>query len=254
MRRPRFPSIRHIGPRSRLRALPLVVATETVATLRCAAWPAALLHHLPPRPPPRDDRRPVVLVHGFLGHPAMFRPLIRKMYEAGLGRIHTVRYPSTRSPLDEIARRIHHVVEPLAADGPVDLVGHSLGAVASRAYVKAFGGSAHVRRFVSLGGPHAGTALFGLTPGVLWDALNPEGPWVQRLSRGPEPVHTVVVRSRYDHHVVPPVRASLPGVHEVILSGQGHNGLLWSSTAADAVIEALLAPAVPPPERQPTGP
>lgn len=220
----------------------MVLATETVATLRCACWPAALLRPLPPEPP-TVDQSPVVLVHGFMGHPAMFRSLIRRMYQAGIGDVHTVQYPSTRFTLDQIARRIHAVVEPLAARGvPVDLVGHSLGAVASRAYLKAFGGGPHVRRFVSLGGPHAGTALYQLTPPVLHDVLDPCGPWVRRLSKGPEPVHTVVVRSRYDHHVVPPMRASLPDVEEVVLNGYGHNGLLWSRAAADAVIEALTAP------------
>ena len=241
MRRRRPPPNREVGPRSRLAALPMVVATETIATLRCAGWPLALLRPLP-TPPPRGDQPPVVLVHGFMGHPAMFRSLIREMYQAGLSEIHTVHYPSTQFALDEIARRIHQVVDPLAERGPVDLVGHSLGAVASRAYLKAFGGAKHVRRFVSLGGPHAGTALYWLAPRVLWDVLNPNGPWVQRLARGAEPVHTVVVRSRYDHHVVPPIRASLPGVEEVVLTGQGHNGLLWSQTAAQAVIEALTAP------------
>ena len=217
----------------------MVVATETIATLRCALWPLGMLRPLPAPPLRGNDHPPVVLVHGFMGHPAMFRSLIRQMRHAGFDRIHTVKYPSTQFTLDQIARRIHHVVQPLSQQGPVDLVGHSLGAVASRAYIKVFGGAAHIRRFVSLGGPHAGTALFRLTPPVLWDVLDPDGPWVHRLARDPEPVETIVVRSRFDHHVVPPIRASLPGVDEVVLTGQGHNGLLWSRTAAAAVIAAL---------------
>lgn len=220
----------------------MTVATETVATVRCALWPAALVRPLPPEPVGRPDQPAIVLVHGFLGHPAMWRQLIRRLYRAGLGNVHTVRYPSTQFTLDQIARRIHDVVEPLAAHGRVDVVGHSLGAVATRAWLKAFGGAEHVRRFVSLGGPHAGTALWGFTPTALWDVMSPDGPWVQRLSRGPEPVPTTVIRSRYDHHVVPPLRASLPDVDEVVLTGHGHNGLLWSRAAADAVIAALRAP------------
>lgn len=223
-------------------ALPFTATTELVAHVRSAAWPLARwIHPLPP-PPPGDARPPVVLVHGYLGHPDMFRPLQRALYAEGFGRVVRVGYPSTRLPLDRIAARIEQAVLPLAADGPVDLVGHSLGAVACRAWLKVFGGHRYVRRFVSLGGPHAGTALFRLAPPTLWEVLDPRGPWVSRLAQGDEPVETTVIRARYDHQVLPPVRASLPGVREIVLSGHGHNGLLWSRTAHRAVIDVLTAP------------
>lgn len=181
-----------------------------------------------------------MLVHGYLGHPDMFRPLQRRLYEAGFGTVERVGYPSTSLALDQIVDRIDRVCAPLADRyGPVDLVGHSLGAVACRAYLKVFGGARHVRRFVSLGGPHAGTSLFRVTPPVLRDVLDPRGPWVSRLADGPEPVPTTVIRSAYDHQVLPPVRAALPGVREIVLTGRGHNGLLWSGTAHRALIDVL---------------
>lgn len=188
----------------------------------------------------------MILVHGYLGHPDMFRPLQRRLYTAGIGRVVRVGYPSTRFTLDQIAHRIEEAVRPIAeAHGRVDLVGHSLGAVACRAWLKVFGGASSVRRFVSLGGPHAGTALYRLAPPTLWDVLDPAGPWVVRLAQGAEPVPTTVIRSRYDHQVLPPVRAALPGVREIVLSGHGHNGLLWSKTAHLAVIEVLTEPDEP---------
>lgn len=224
---------RHLGQ------LPRVVVTETLATLRSASFPLARLRRLPTR---SDVGRPVVLVHGYLGHADMFRPLQRRMHAAGLENVRCVSYRSTRLSLDEIASAIDEVVVPLArAFGPVDLVGHSLGAVACRAWLKAFGGAPWVRRFVSLGGPHAGTALYRLTPPLLWEVLDPDGPWVRALADGPEPVPTTVIRSRYDHQILPPVRASLPGAIEVVLDGHGHNGLLWSRTAHRAVIDALTS-------------
>jgi triacylglycerol lipase len=216
--------------------------SETVATLRSAGWPIARLVHPLPTPPP-SPRPPVVLVHGFLGHPDVFRPLTRRLHAAGFSTVVAVGYPSTRLHLDEIAARVGETVGPLArARGPVHLVGHSLGAVACRAFVKVFGGAPQVRSFVSLGGPHAGTALWRLAPPVLWDVLRPDGPWVRRLAEGPEPVPTVVIRSAYDQQVLPPVRAHLPGVEEHLLAGTGHNGLLWSRTAHAAVLRALQPP------------
>ena len=182
-----------------------------------------------------------MLVHGFLGHHEMWRPLTRRLYAAGLGPVHAIRYPSTRFAIDEIARRIHRVVLPLAAEGRIDLVAHSLGAVASRAWLKRFGGAPYIRRFVSLGGPHAGTEFYRLAPRVLWPVFDPRGYWPKLLAEGPEPVPTVVIRSRYDQHVVPPAHAALPGIEEIVLTGGGHNYLLTSREAMDAVVSVLEA-------------
>ena len=177
--------------RHRLSMVAKVAATESVATVRSALWPLAHLHRLPH--PPRGPKPPVVLVHGYLGHPAMWRPLIRRLYLDGWGAVHTVRYASTRRRMPEIVRAIAEVVDPLG-DG-VQLIGHSLGAVASRAFLKTGGGAGRVARFVSLGGPHAGTAMYRLAPRNLWEILDPDGPWVRRLVEGDEPVPTVVRRA-----------------------------------------------------------
>ncbi|MFT4622009.1 MAG: triacylglycerol lipase [Myxococcota bacterium] len=218
--------------------LPVLVVREGVSTLRSAMWPLARLIPLPE--PGTALRPPVVMVHGYLGHAEMFRPLVRRLRKAGFPHTAAVGYPSTRVEPEDLVRHIARVVEPLARGGRVDLVGHSLGAVGCRAYLKLFGGDRYVRRFVSLGGPHAGTSMYRFTPPRLRPLLDPEGPWVRRLAEGDEPVPTVVIRSRYDHQVLPPRRAAISGAHEVLLSRIGHNGLLWSRRAHEAVVAALL--------------
>lgn len=224
-------------------ALAGVAARELVATVRTGLWPIALLHPLPaPHPRATPGLRPVVLVHGFLGHPECLRNIARRLLRAGAPAVVRVGYPSTRRTLEEIAEAVAEVARPLAAEGPIDLVGHSLGAVACRAWLKTGDGARHVRRFVSLGGPHAGTLWWRATPPWLHEALRPDGAWVQRLAAGPEPVPTTVIRARYDQQVFPPQRASIPGVREVVLTGLGHNGLLWSREAQEAVVAALSAP------------
>jgi triacylglycerol lipase len=221
-----------------MKAIPKVIVRETTASLRAALEPLmGGFRQLPPAAP--STRPPVVMVHGYLGHPHVFRSLSRRMLNEGWSRIVRVRYPSTRLGLGEIAGIIHEAVAPLTESGPVDLVGHSLGAVACRAYLKVFDGQRHVRRFVSLGGPHAGTIMFRFSPPKLWPILNPEGTWVRRLAEGAEPVPTTIIRARYDHQVLPPVHVSIPGTEERILEGYGHNGLLWAPDAHDAVIDAL---------------
>lgn len=222
----------------RMSLISRVAGRELVATLRSGLTPLARIRPLP-AVQPREGRVPVVLVHGFMGHADLWRPLTRTLYKAGWPEVTRISYPSFRFTLDEIAGRIDKAIRPLAAKGEVDLVGHSLGAVACRAYLKLFGGQDLVRRFVSLGGPHKGTRWFRFTPRALQPVLDPQGPWVHRLNRGEEPVPTTVIRSRYDHQVFPPENAEIPGMHEVIITGYGHNGLLWAPEAHAAIIEAL---------------
>lgn len=52
-----------------------VVSRESVATLRSALFPLARLH--PMVPAGTTFVRPVLLVHGFLGHPDMWRQIGR---------------------------------------------------------------------------------------------------------------------------------------------------------------------------------
>ncbi|MEQ1566845.1 MAG: alpha/beta fold hydrolase [Myxococcota bacterium] len=185
----------------------------------------------------------MVLVHGLFAHPGVFATLERRLAAAGIDRIETVAYPWLDITLDRIAARIDAVARPLAeVRGPIDLVGHSLGAVACRAWIKRFGGAPFVRRFVSLAGPHGGTSLYPLAPPGLRDALDPRGSWVRMLAADPEPVPTTVIRSRYDHQVLPPVRAALSGATEIVLTTYGHNGLLFSAAAHDALLGVLGAP------------
>lgn len=204
---------------------------EAAATLRSGLWPFARLRPMPAARP-REGRKPVVLVHGYMGHREMLRPLARALLADGVPAAHRVGYPSLWLDMDQIVQRIADVAIPAAEEhGQIDLVGHSLGAVACRAWLKRRGGARYVRRFISLGGPHAGTSLYRFVPGPVRAVFDPRGRWVEALAEGEEPVPTLVIRARYDHQVFPPIRAAIPGVTERVLNGFGHNGLLWSPEA-----------------------
>jgi alpha-beta hydrolase superfamily lysophospholipase len=209
---------------------------EAGASVRTALFPFARLHPLP-APRPIGDRLPVVLVHGFLGHPDMLRPLARTLLSAGWPEVVRVGWPPLGVDLDALVRRIAGAARPHAT---VDLVGHSLGAFACRAWLKQGDGPRFVRRFVALAGPFGGTSLHRLVPGALGRALDPDGEVVRRLAEGPEPVPTTVIRARWDHQVLPHARGAIAGTRDVVVEGHGHNGLLWSAEAHAAVVEALL--------------
>lgn len=216
-----------------------VLAREALATVRAGLAPVSRLRPLP-APCARSGLPPVVLVHGYLATADALRPLARRLLREGFPAADRVGYPSTTFHLEAIVERIDEAVR--RHDGPVALVGHSLGAVASRAYVKAYGGADRVRRLVLVGGPHLGTSFWRLVPPQLRPVLDPLGPWVERLNEGPEPVPTVVIRARYDHQVFPAERGRITGTQEVVVHGVGHNGMLWSRAAHDALVRALTEP------------
>lgn len=207
--------------------------------MRTALFPFARLHPLPTARP-QAAKRPVVIVHGFLGHPDFLRPLARHLLERGWPRVERVGYPPVGVDLDDIVARIAAAADRVG--GPIDVVGHSLGGVACRAWIKCAGGDRVARRFVAMGAPFGGTSLYRLVPGSLRAALDPRGSWVERLGDGPEPVPTTVIRARYDHQVLPAARGSIPGARELVVDGLGHNGLLWSHAVHEAVARALAEP------------
>ena len=232
-----------MSPRRTVRApvaVAVVAAREAVAVARSAA-----LAVLPPGPLPRaapvGGRPPAVLVHGYLGNAHQLRPLAASLLRHGTPACAFVEYPSLVATIPAIVDTIGAVAEPLArVHGPVDVIGHSLGALCARLWIKRYGGAASVRRFVSLGGPHGGTALYRLVPSPVRGAMRPDGPWAQALNDGDEPVPTTVVRARWDHQVLPPARAAIAGAHEeTIVEAWGHNALLWSPEAHAAVVRAL---------------
>ena len=62
--------------------------------------------------------------------------------------------------IERLAEQVRDEVDALlkrTGASQVDIVGFSMGALVSRTYIAMLGGSAHVHRFISISGPHAGT-------------------------------------------------------------------------------------------------
>jgi pimeloyl-ACP methyl ester carboxylesterase len=215
------------------------IARELEASFRTAMYPFNRFFPLP-EPAPLPDRRPVILVHGYMGHPGMMQPLARHLLDHGFPRVDRIGYPAIGVTFDEIVRRIALAVD--AIEGPVDLVGHSLGAVACRAYVKLHGGDARVERFVAMAAPFGGTSLYRFVLGGLREPLDPHGGTIKRLAEGEELVPTTIIRARFDHQILPSDRGRIDGIEEIVLDGLGHNGLLCSRRAHVAVERALTRP------------
>ncbi len=187
----------------------------------------------------------VLFVHGFLAAGPVFDPM-RAHVERALG-VATADFsygPTAR--FEDVAARFARLADRHAADGPLDLVGHSLGGLIARWYVQELGGARHVRRLVTLATPHAGTEAARIAPVALAKALCPGSPVVARLGATREAarrvVHTAIVAGA-DRMVTPPSSASALDDAEVHwFDALGHNELLFDRGVYARVVAALARP------------
>ncbi|MGW0859675.1 esterase/lipase family protein [Streptomyces sp. NPDC002690] len=113
-------------------------------------------------PAQRDDRPPVVLLHGFIDNRSVFVLLRRSLARHGRRHLESLNYsPLTcdiRTAAELLGRHVEEICER-TGHPQVDIVGHSLGGLIARYYVQCLGGDHRVRVLVTLGTPHGGTAV-----------------------------------------------------------------------------------------------
>ncbi|MEU2245955.1 alpha/beta fold hydrolase [Streptomyces sp. NPDC019224] len=203
------------------------------------------------RIPPADetDRPPVVLLHGFIDNRSVFVLLRRSLARHGWRHLESLNYSPLTSDIRTAAELLgRHIEEICARTGHhrVDIVGHSLGGLIARYYVQRLAGDHRVRVLVTLGTPHAGTAVAPLA-GTL--------PIVRQMRAGSAPIEELRLpapgcRTRFvsfwselDRVIVPAEAAcvdhpDLDAVN-VRVSGIGHLALPVHPAVAAAVRQAL---------------
>jgi AcrR family transcriptional regulator len=207
-----------------------------LATLPLMAATAVGRRHVPIRALPEDGHRPIVFVHGLLGHPGNFRPLARYLRNQGHSRLYGIGLPygiGVHNQALELSEFIEEVlwVNDLYGE-QVDIVAHSRGGIVSRLALDHFETGQRVANLVTVGTPHRGTVTARYGRGVELDELRPESDVVARLHQqlpwtGPR---LVCLWSDADPLVVPPTHAQVPGAINVQLTGLSHcQLLLWPS-------------------------
>lgn len=191
-------------------------------------------------------RTPVLLVHGIWDSSRRLDPLRRGLQARGLLDVTALDLAPNdgRAPLDALAAQVAGFVAARWPGVPrIDVVGFSMGALVTRCWIQRHGGSARVRRFVSVSGPHRGTlAAWGLPhagvremrPGsALLRALDAdEGAW------GDVEVHCLY--TPWDLMVTPAETAVLPRARSVTaLPVKLHRWMITDPRALDAIAERL---------------
>lgn len=188
-------------------------------------------------------RLPVLLVHGYECNRG-FWWRIRPRLEAAGWTVATLSLEPVFAGIDEyadaIARRIAEVCEATGA-GQVILVAHSMGGLASRAYVRRHG-SGRVARLVTLGSPHHGSRLAVLGMGENARQMVPGSAWLNELNQPhvcPLPKDTVSLYSYHDNYVMPQASSVLPGARNIGVAGVGHLAMAINSRFLKEVLAEL---------------
>lgn len=207
-------------------------------------WP----DHLPA--PGSTDRRGVVLVHGYLCNRAFWNPWMRELRARGVPHV-AVDLAPLGGPIDGYAAVIEAAVQSLErATGlaPV-IVGHSMGGLAIRAWLRVHAAHGRVHRVVTIGSPHGGTwlARFGKTANAHQMRIG-DNDWLRAVWAS-EPAS---LRSRFvcfyghcDNIVFPIGTGRLPGAAHVHVHGVAHVEMAFDRRVMAIVMGLVSAPPLP---------
>lgn len=190
------------------------------------------------------SEHPVLLVHGIWDTGAKLGSMRRGLERAGLGPVETIDLlPNDgRAPILELASQVERKVRQLGAKR-LDIVGFSMGALVARVYLQRLLGKEHVRRFVSISGPHHGTMTAFALPHLGARDMRPGSPLLMELAADPDPFGDVEVHVMYtpfDLMIVPATSSRIPSAKsETPLPIPLHRWMIEDRRAIQRVVELL---------------
>ncbi|NJD18801.1 MAG: alpha/beta fold hydrolase [Gemmatimonadetes bacterium] len=184
---------------------------------------------------------PVVLVPGWLDTGADVRVLRTRLQDAGWPdeRVVALTFAHPTGSNLEHARELALAVDSLLSRTgvqQVDIVAHSMGGLATRAYLRDH--PEKVRRVVFLATPHHGTWAAYLAFGEGRAEMLPGSEFLRQLNSGPPVppgVEAFTVRTLLETHVLPGESATLPGIPGWTVCCDTH----WSLKRDPAVFEVV---------------
>ncbi|AKF04845.1 lipase family alpha/beta hydrolase [Sandaracinus amylolyticus] len=193
---------------------------------------------------------PVLLVHGIWDRAADLDVLQRGLERRGVGPVRAMDLVPNdgRAPILALADQVAAGAEQLArAHGHdrVDVVGFSMGALVTRTYVQRLGGKSRVRRFVSISGPHRGTATAFALPFAGTRDMRPGSAFLAQLESDTDPwgdVEVHVLYTPFDLMIVPATSSRLRGARsETAMNVALHRWMIEDERAIAKIASILRA-------------
>ena len=185
---------------------------------------------------PSSDKTGVVFIHGFFCNRAFWAPWMTQLL-VGKRAFESVTLEPAFGSIDDYALVIETAVAKVtqATGQAPTLICHSMGGLAARAWLRSnLGNEARIRRVITLGTPHFGTALStekALLPLTNTQQMQRLGPWTQQLAKDePEARYGKFTcwYSNCDNIVVPTSTAMLPGADNRLVTAQGHISMAFN--------------------------
>lgn len=197
----------------------------------------------------QNQQLPVLLIHGYCCNHGVWRDVAPRLQALGHSVLAINLEPFFCS-IDDYAAEVENAVKQLRAQTGqqcVALVGHSMGGLVIRAWMRAYG-DAQVAVAVTLGSPHQGTqitphAKLANARQMVW-----ANEWLQALQASESPQRRALLRlalTEQDAIVFPQTAQTLPGVDAQVFSGIGHLQLCTDARVFAWVAAQLHAPENP---------
>jgi pimeloyl-ACP methyl ester carboxylesterase len=188
----------------------------------------------------RDPARPaVLLIHGYMCNRAVWRDWLPRLTQ--VANVATLNLEPVFGPIEGYADRIAAAVERLreASGAPqVTIVAHSMGGLATRAYLRRHGG-ASIAQVITVATPHHGTVFARLGLGRNARQMCPDSEFLKALNASAEPTPFVCVAASDDNLIVPRASPLLAGQPALRVDRVGHLAALADERVLEAVIAEL---------------
>lgn len=194
---------------------------------------------------------PVLLIHGYGCNSGYWHAMSKALAQAQITH-YAIDMEPVMGSIDDYVQQIHRAVETICQETGNDkviIVAHSMGGLATRAYLRDHG-IGRIARAITLGTPHRGTGIAQYGVGancrqMHWTASAEEGmssTWIRQLEQGENTDVYRLLVSIYSHHdniISPQTSSHVYGATNIEFSGIGHVALALHPAVQARVISQI---------------
>lgn len=179
---------------------------------------------------------PIIEVPGYLDLPAFFIPITKKLEAEGRDVTYLGLFPNMADIRNQAAVLAKKVEEVKARTGAkqVDIIGHSMGGLISRYYIKNLNGEKNVARLIQLATPNHGTIVALAGPGKGAEQMHPGSDFLNELNATDETPGAIAytsIRGGLDEIVIPHDSPILDGATNEFCRFAAHGSIFVDPSA-----------------------